>query len=507
MADKEEWSSNANEALSISFIQAGQASPNTLSTFQPTFTYPIFGEEECIFGYQELRINLRFAAHDLRPNVSIEHDKQFKAVGETRALDITDTLKEWLPEVSFESPATFDSTVQQDAAAKGWRPPGELVNSYQSRGRTFEIWSSELADPATKQLIDRIQILISLFIEGGTPIPLDDQSWSLARWRVYFIYEKLSSLPSPTTSPYSLVGYSTTYRFTTHPSRSLNPSQPPIPTQTFTLPPASPINPSLTLPSRTRISQFLILPPHQHASHGTHLYNTIYNLTLTDPAVYELTVEDPSEAFDALRDTCDYAHLSSTGTFAQISLTPSLPAHLFARKPGIRVPTAQLLNLPLLLQLKAKDKLAPRQFSRLVEMHLLSLLPKPVRSSGTARLTKKARTVDEADRMWYYWRLLVKQRIYKRGRDVLAQLDRAERVEKCEDAVGEVVGEYEGLLRGWEERGKRHKGKGEGERENGVGGDGEGVGRRERGKRKVVLEDEEEEGTPEPKRVKDGAAG
>lgn len=91
-------STNANEAVNISFIQAGQTSPVTLSTFHPRFTYPIFGEEECIFGYQGLKVNIRFAAHNLLPNASISYDKQFKAVDDTQALDIEQTLREWMPE-------------------------------------------------------------------------------------------------------------------------------------------------------------------------------------------------------------------------------------------------------------------------------------------------------------------------------------------------------------------------------------------------------------------------
>ncbi|KAL8872563.1 MAG: hypothetical protein Q9174_001831 [Haloplaca sp. 1 TL-2023] len=185
MADQEEWSSNANEALHISFIQAGRASPVTLSTFHPKFTYPIFGEEEHIFGYQGLKINIRFAAHDLLPNVSVSYDKKFKAVEDTKALDIEETLKEWIPEISFQKSAEYESQVQQNAS--GWKPPGELLESYTSRGRKYEIWSAEMMDPAVQQLIERIQILVSLFIEGGTPIPLDDQDWSLARWRVFFV--------------------------------------------------------------------------------------------------------------------------------------------------------------------------------------------------------------------------------------------------------------------------------------------------------------------------------
>ncbi|KAL8786410.1 MAG: hypothetical protein Q9213_002826 [Squamulea squamosa] len=205
MADQDEWSSNANEALNISFVQAGQQSPVKLSSFQPKFTYPIFGEEECIFGYQNLKINLRFAAHNLLPNVSIKYDKKFKPVGDTKALDIEETLKEWLPEgeplhsglikicglialkVSFETLAEFNHRIQYDTSARDWKPPGKLIESYTIRGRNFEIWCGDLIDLVVRQLIDRIQILVSLFIEGGTPIPLDDADWSLAKWRIFFV--------------------------------------------------------------------------------------------------------------------------------------------------------------------------------------------------------------------------------------------------------------------------------------------------------------------------------
>ncbi|KAL8663353.1 MAG: hypothetical protein Q9168_008110 [Polycauliona sp. 1 TL-2023] len=188
MADQDEWSSNANKALNISFIQAGPQSPVKLSTsFHPNFTYPIFGEEECIFGYQGLDVTIRFAAHNLHPNVAVKYDKNFKTVGDTQALDIEDTLKEWLPEGSFETPTDFNHRLQYDKSAADWRPPGELIESYQSRGRNFEIWCADLDDLVVQQLIDRIQILVSFFIEGGTPIPLDDAEWSLAKWRIFFV--------------------------------------------------------------------------------------------------------------------------------------------------------------------------------------------------------------------------------------------------------------------------------------------------------------------------------
>ncbi|KAL9634749.1 MAG: hypothetical protein Q9204_002870 [Flavoplaca sp. TL-2023a] len=523
MAEQDEWSSNANEALNISFVQAGQQSPVKLSTFHPKFTYPIFGEEECIFGYQGLNITIRFAAHNLLPNVSVKSDKKFKTVNDTKALNIEETLSEWLPEASFETPAEFNHKIQYDTSARDWKPPGELIESYQSRGRHFEIWCADLIDPAVQRLIDRIQILVSLFIEGGTPIPLDDQDWSLAKWRIFFVYEKLSSFTSSSTSPYSLVGYCSTYRFSTfRPSLRSSPTEgkPPL---TFTLPLEAPTSTNSTsdettepftlsnLPFRARISQFLILPPHQSHSHGTHLYNTIYTHFFHTPTCTEITVEDPNEAFDDLRDYCDYTHLLTNPTFASLTLQPSHPPTLFTKRPGTRVPTSTLLPLPLLSTLRKTTKLAPRQFARLIEIRLLSTIPPFIRASGTARLTQKAKAKNEDDRRWYYWRLLVKQRVYKRNRDLLAQLDRVERVEKCEETVGEVVGEYERLLRRMGERESSGNGRKGGEEEEGGGEvNGDGIGdlggaRRERGKRKVIEDDSELEGTPEPKRAKEGA--
>jgi hypothetical protein len=97
-------SSNANEAVEISIVQAGERSPATISSFNPQFTYPIFGEEERIFGYQGLRISIRFAAHDLKPNVRITYDKKFETVGDTHATDIEEILRDWIP--ACESPFT-----------------------------------------------------------------------------------------------------------------------------------------------------------------------------------------------------------------------------------------------------------------------------------------------------------------------------------------------------------------------------------------------------------------
>ena len=142
----------------------------------------------------------------MRPNIEISYDKKFKAVGDTKATDIHEILKEWTPEgeqlkgilsfansclsllaESFTKIATFNAAVQDDATAADFKPPGELLERYTSKGRHFEIWCGELTDTAVQKIIERMQIFISFFIEGGTPLTLDDAEWTLARWRVFFV--------------------------------------------------------------------------------------------------------------------------------------------------------------------------------------------------------------------------------------------------------------------------------------------------------------------------------
>ena len=91
-------SSNANEALTVSLVTPVNGQLKTLSSFHPKFTYPIFGEQEQIFGYQNLKISLRYNASDMRPHLSTTYGKKFKAIGDTEPADIDEMMKDFLPE-------------------------------------------------------------------------------------------------------------------------------------------------------------------------------------------------------------------------------------------------------------------------------------------------------------------------------------------------------------------------------------------------------------------------
>jgi len=66
--------------------------------FNPRFTYSIFGDDERIFGYKGLTINLKYNATDMRPHLHVSYAKKFRSIGDTEPSDINALLENSLPE-------------------------------------------------------------------------------------------------------------------------------------------------------------------------------------------------------------------------------------------------------------------------------------------------------------------------------------------------------------------------------------------------------------------------
>lgn len=61
--------------------------------------------------------------------------------------------------------------------------PGTLIDSYTVDSKKYMVFQSSLKDPETVKLVDRLEFLVLLFIEGGSYIDLADD-----RWQVYILY-------------------------------------------------------------------------------------------------------------------------------------------------------------------------------------------------------------------------------------------------------------------------------------------------------------------------------
>jgi hypothetical protein len=128
-AQVQEWSTNSCECFTVELVR-GDLSKS--ATFQPEFTYPIFGDEEAIFGYQDLEIKLTFAAHDLKPHLAISYSKKFPANGEVKPTDIHEALREFLPADAFSKWNAKDALI--DGRAAEFTPPGEMIKRYSRKG-------------------------------------------------------------------------------------------------------------------------------------------------------------------------------------------------------------------------------------------------------------------------------------------------------------------------------------------------------------------------------------
>ncbi|KAK4503207.1 hypothetical protein PRZ48_006635 [Zasmidium cellare] len=452
-AQVNEWSSNSNECFTVQLVR-GDGS--VTASFKPEFTYSMFGEEEAIFGYQDLSINLTFRAHDLEPKLEYSYGKIFEAQGEVRPTDIIEALRDFLPKSAFKGKPSKDDGAD-------FQPPGEKIHTYTRDGKTYETWCASLADERARKLLENMQILVPMFIDGGTLLELD-QTWTIARWKIFLVYE-VDPEPSAKVSPYSLVGYGTSYRSFTFPDRlktvqfdDFSPSSQPL--DYFMPPPDGKTNElahppdfesPLDLPSRERLSQFLVLPPFHGAGHGQELYNIMYKHLTAPQNVREFTVEDPNEKFDDLRDFCDLLYLrQNVPEFAALRINTDIPEDKM--RMDANIPTELIVPADVRKQVMRDTKIMPRQFDRLVEMHTLSFIPPTYRSRN--RLTRKEKATNPHDKAYFFWRLYVKQRLYVFNADQLKQVEHTERVEKLESALDSVLEAYSEMIEKIEAREK-----------------------------------------------------
>lgn len=262
---------------------------------------------------------------------------------------------------------------------------------------------------------------------------MEDEFAEARRWTLFFLYQKQKSSSDPEKSSYVFMGFSSVYRYFLY-----RPQTPPTsPNSDWDLPKGDfDLN---ELPCRTRLSQFVILPPFQGKGNGVRLYETIFKDCHGLPSTFEFTVEDPNEAFDDLRDVCDLKYLRKIPEFDKLHINTDIRVpqkgpvpRLIAGEEGVEA-------------IRLKAKIAPRQFSRVLEMHLMSQLPDSVRP--TMDLEGKVPAPTKSDEHHKkLWQLHVKKRLYKFNRDLLAQIEVSERIDKLQETIQGVELEYARIL-------------------------------------------------------------
>ncbi|KAG6918025.1 hypothetical protein DXG01_016877 [Tephrocybe rancida] len=366
MAD---WTSDSNEALKLILGEL--------------LFSAIFGEDEKLYGYQELEVDLRFASGSLTQYLNVKYAKK---LGSTSTVD------------------------DVEGTLSGFIPPG--MTSFTFTYVYIELKQATWETPGFRELHRRMQLFILLYIEGGSYINEDEDSWEFV-----ILYEKRKRRGSPNSVTYHFVGYSSLYPFYFFPEKT-----------------------------RMRLSQFVILPPYQHRGHGSELYKAIYQYTLSQPNIAELTVEDPAEAFEDLRDRNDLRMLLSNQQFMEEGFGGTSASHGGGRVGGVGRAGKSGRGGKEVVNAKGKmgppsdkawlekwrtdlkiagdlnEPLVQRQFQRLVEMLIL------LRLDGIDARSERA------------YRIQVKERLYRFNFEILAQLEKEERLAKLEETFQNMDG-------------------------------------------------------------------
>lgn len=304
------WTTSSNNALKVSLV-----SDNAIQ-FSPSFTYPIYGESEQIFGFQDLLIHLAFDSVTFRPFVNVKYGAKL----DEEADDVEGKLLSFLPkdEVVIKDESEWIDGFQKEQ--EGYKLPSSKfeIGRYKHDGDQFVIFKMSIAEDFTKKLHRRVQIFSLLFIEAASYIDEEDPNWE-----IFWLFNERTK---------QCAGYVSTYKLW----RYLG---------------SDDFDSSADLKYRARISQFIIFPPYQGKGHGSHLYSAIFSHWLADDSVTEITVEDPNESFDDLRDRNDLEKLYELKVFSQVPRAGEIASHWIE-------------------ETRVQLKIEKRQFNRLIEMIL-----------------------------------------------------------------------------------------------------------------------------------------
>lgn len=367
--EPEKWTCSANEVLHISI-----AEPSKAISFLPKFTYPIFGDSEQIFGYQDLRIDLAFDCLSMKPLLTYKYSKKLskdiKSIEEIfenflpRGDYILKDENEWIDCIANEKFELNDENIIYSYERK-----------IEDKIKKFDIYKFQLNfEEIGKTLLLRIQILVLFFIEAGSYININDKGWE-----IYLIYDR-----NEIENKKIFIGFCTCYKFWKFEEFEKYDSIKDFDNE---------------IKFRSRLSQIIILPPFQGNGHGKEIYKCITEEWIKDKRCEEITIEDPNEEFDELRDKIDLERFIESGLIKEIK---EIPINFIKRK-----------------ELRKKLKLTKRQFNRILEMGLYYyLLVNKNKEQGNKEEEYSIKNFQGEKSI----RLMIKKRIYESNKEGLESI-------------------------------------------------------------------------------------
>lgn len=224
-------------------------------------------DEGLIVGYKDLSIDISFTCASLRPFAEIQYSSALP-LAERSVPDLVKAIENVYGHKIITSADAMQKAILID---RNFVPFGRMLRTFSSKShgvRNIELWEvggkSDEFGYTTKfsEYLSSIQPFLSWFIYGASVLTTDDP-----KWLHYFLYENAGE------QGYRFISYCSVYRYSVLPKRERGSST--KWTGEFMI--------------RSRIAQFLTLPPYQKQGYGGKMMTGIIERLQEDPKTFDIS--------------------------------------------------------------------------------------------------------------------------------------------------------------------------------------------------------------------------
>lgn len=148
----------------------------------------MFGENESIFGYRDLRVRLYYTAGSLSMFMGVKYGARVDDISDEglKADDVSGKVSELLTNGCYYT--NIDEFISKLKKEDAFKPFGEMVDRLEvktGRGdatRIFEFYKCDGSTPGFLAFHARLQTFILWFVDAGSYIDSDDPQWSFYVW-------------------------------------------------------------------------------------------------------------------------------------------------------------------------------------------------------------------------------------------------------------------------------------------------------------------------------------